>query len=173
MFKNYRIIKINKYVDGRKNKNDAIAVYDVDQLQPNLNLFKKALNNRKIPFKYFNGANTDKLFIGVPLSNYVLKNKFIKFVRAYNGYIGLTKSERATLNNIRKGYYLSKKYLNESIKDHEYGLYEPIDNYSNYWDNKACSDWDKLNKGVKYEKRLIWEVFPEFSSYKRMMYGEE
>ena len=171
MFENYRIIKINKY-SNRKNKNDSIAVYDTDTLGENKQLLVKALNNRNISFRYFNGRNTDKLFIGVQLSNFQQKTKFIELLKAYKNYIGLTRAERQNLDNIRQGYYLSKKYLDETPTEDEYGLYEPIQ-YSNYWNNKDSSEWDSLNKGVKYEKRLFWETFPEFSSYKNKMYGEK
>lgn len=172
MFENYKLIKISKYND-RKNKSDSIAVYDTDSLGDNKNMFVNALRARKIPFKYFNGNNTDKLFIGVQLSSTTVKTRFIKFLKAYKSYSGLTKAERKQLNSIRKGYYLSKKYLNEETPDSEYGLYEPISQYSDYWDNNDCSEWDTLNKGIKYDKRLFWETFPEFSHYKRVMYGEE
>ena len=172
MFENYRLIKISEYND-RKNKSDSIAVYDTDSLGENKDLFVRSLRERRIPFKYFNGNNTDKLFIGVQLSNTAIKTKFIRFLKAYKDYTGLTRAERRYLNNIRKGYYLSKKYLNEPIKDHEYGIYEPINNYSNYWDNKDCSEWEYMGNNIKYEKRLFWETFPEFSHYKRIMYGEE
>ena len=171
MFEQYRLIKINKYTD-RRDKSDSIAVSDTAILGENKDLFIRALNERKIPYRYFNGKNTDKLFIGVQLSSINAKTKFIKFLKAYSNYTGLTRAERKYLNNIRKGYYLSKKYLNEPIKDHEYGIYEPIDN-SNYWDNKDCSEWEYMGNNIKYEKRLFWEVFPEFSHYKRVMYGEE
>lgn len=171
MFENYRLIKISNYV-ARKNKSDSIAVYDVDSLKENKELFISALNKRNISYRYFNGANTDKLFIGVQLANTANKKKFIKFLRAYSSYTGLTRGERKDLNNIRKGYYLSKKYLDE-ILESEYGLYEPAYQYSDYWENKECSEWDTLGKKVKYEKRLFWEVFPEFSHYKRIIYGEE
>ena len=71
----------------------------------------------------------------------------------------LTIAERKNLNSIRKGYYLSKKYLNEEVSDAEYGLYEPISQYSDYWDNNTCSEWDSLNKGIKYNKKSIEMVF--------------
>lgn len=172
MFHEYRLIKINKFND-RRDKSDSIAVYDTDALGENKDLFVRSLSERRIPYKYFNGRNTDKLFIGVQLSNISVKTKFIRFLKAFDNYTGLTRAERKKLNNIRKGYYLSKKYLDEEISESEYGLYEPISQYSDYWDNNDCSDWDNLNKGIKYEKRLFWETFPEFSHYKRIMYGEE
>ena len=126
MFENYRLIKICKYNDNRRNKSDSIAVYDTDALGENKDLFIRSLNERNIPYRYFNGKNTDKLFIGVQLSNTNIKSKFIKFLKAYSNYTGLTRAERKYLNNIRKGYYLSKKYLEIEIPDSEYGLYEPI-----------------------------------------------
>lgn len=172
MFQNYRLINISKY-NNRRNKSDSIAIYDTDSLGQNKDLLIKALNARNIPYRYFNGKNTDKLFIGVQLSNTPAKTRFIKLLKAYKSYTGLTKSERKFLNNIRKGYYLSKKYIEEEVPNSEYGLYEPITQYSDYWENKDCSEWDSLNKGIKYNKRLFWEVFPEFSHYKRIMYGEE
>lgn len=172
MFEGYRLIKINNYTD-RRDKSDSIAVYDSDALGENKDLFIRALNERNIPYRYFNGKNTDKLFIGVQLSSISAKTKFIRFLKAYSKYTGLTRAERKKLNNIRKGYYLSKKYLDEEISDTEYGVYEPISQYSDYWDNNDCSEWDTLNKGIKYDKKLFWETFPEFSSYKRMMYGEK
>lgn len=172
MFGNYRLIKISNYND-RRNKSDSIAVYDTDVLGENKDLFIRALNSRNIPYRYFNGRNTDKLFIGIQLSNTAAKSRFIRFLKAYKSYSGLTIAERKKLDSIRKGYYLSKKYLNEEITDTEYGLYEPVNQYSDYWENKDCSEWDSLNKGIKYDKKLFWEVFPEFSHYKRVMYGEE
>ena len=108
MFESYRLINISEYND-RRNKSDSIAVYDTDTLGGNKDLFVRSLRERKIPFKYFNGNNTDKLFIGVQLSNTATKTKFIRFLKAYKNYTGLTRAERQYLNNIRKGYYLSKK----------------------------------------------------------------
>lgn len=172
MFEKYRLIKISNYTD-RKNNSDSIAVYDTDALGPNKDLFIRALNKRKIVYRYFNGKNTDKLFIGVQLTNTQAKRRFIKLLKAYGPYTGLTREERKALNNIRKGYYLSKKYLDEGIPESEYGIYEPQSQYSDYWEDKDCSEWDTLGKGIKYDKRLFWEVFPEFSHYKRIMYGEE
>ena len=171
MFEDYRLIKISDY-NSRKHKSDSIAVYDTDALGENKNMLVKALRKREIPFKYFNGNNTDKLFIGVQLSSVPIKKKFISFLKAYKNYIGLTRAERENLNNIRKGYYLSKKYLEIETTEDEYGLYEPDSQYSDYWNNNDCSEWDSLNKGIKYDKRLFWETFPEFSHYKRIMYGE-
>ena len=172
MFEKYRLIKIDKYVN-RKDKSDSIAVYDCDTLGENKDLFIRALNERRIPYRYFNGRGTDKLFIGVQLSSINAKTKFIRFLKAYNEYTGLTRAERRYLNNIRKGYYLSKKYLDTPITDDEYGIYEPLDLEDNYWDNKACSEWETMGARIKYEKKLFWETFSEFSHYKRIMYGEE
>lgn len=171
MFNNFRIVKLNKYVD-RKNKGDCIIIYDIDTLGDNRELLIKLLNYKKLPYNYFNGAATDKLFIGVSLNSYKRRQKFLKLLKQFKGH-RLTKAERKNLNSIRNGYYLSKKYLDEDVQDSEYGIYEPLDLQDNYWDNKDCSDWDTLPTRIKYKKRLIWEVFPELSSYKRMMYGEK
>lgn len=171
MFTNYRIIKTRKYVD-LKNKGDCIAVYDTDSLGNEKELFIKALNSRKLNYRYFNGNNTDKLFIGVELPNFAKKQAFLKMLKKFKGH-GLTRAERKQLYSIRKGYYLSKKYLDTPITDEEYGIYEPMDLEDNYWDNKACSEWETMGARIEYDKRLFWEVFPQFSSYKRMMYGEK
>ena len=171
MFTNYRIIKTRDYVD-LKNKGDCIAVYDVDTLGEQKELFIKALNSRHLNYRYFNGNNTDKLFIGVELPTFKKKETFLKMLKKFKGH-GLTKAERKELYSIRKGYYLSKKYLDTEISDAEYGLYEPISQYSDYWSNKDCSEWETMGARIEYDKKLFWEVFPQFSSYKRMMYGEK
>lgn len=172
MFTNYRIVKSNKYVD-LKNKGDCIAVYDTDALGSEKELLIKALNSRHLNYRYFNGNNTDKLFIGVELPNFQKKQTFLKMLKKFKNHTTLTKAERKELYNIRKGYYLSKKYLDTPIIDNEYGIYEPLDLEDNYWDNKACSEWETMGSRIEYKKRLIWEVFPQFSHYKRIMYGEE
>lgn len=172
MFTNFKQLKISDYVD-RKNKSDCIIIYDVDTLKGQKNILIKALNRRNIPYRYFNGQRTDKVFLGVELTNFKNKNSFLKLLKQFRHHTRLTNSEKQELNNIRKGYYLSKKYMDDAPSEDEYGVYEPRNTYSDYWNNKACSEWDTLNKSIKYEKRLIWEVFPEFSHYKRIMYGEE
>ena len=172
MFNNFRIKRISEYGVERKDKGDCLAIYDTDTLRDDKELFIKVLNYRHLPYTYFNGANTDKLFIAVHLTTYKRRQSFLKMLKKFKGHT-LTKSEKKQLYNIRKGYYISKKYMDETVTDAEYGIYEPVNNYSDYWDNNDCSEWDKLNKGIKYEKKLIWEAVSELSPYKRMMYGEK
>lgn len=135
---------------------DIIGIYDTDALG-DVELFKKLLRYYKIPYRYFNGKNTDKLFIGLIFSNKKQKKAYKRMVNRHSKK--LTIAERKNLNNIRKGYYLSKKYLDEEIPDAEFGVYEPISQYSDYWDNNDCSEWDTLNKGIKYNKKTFEMVF--------------
>lgn len=138
-----------------------ICIYDTDVLGGNKERFLKLLKFHKVPYKYFNGKHTDKLFIGVVLSNKRDKKAFKRFIRRNKNFIGLTKSEKGKLKEIRKGYYLSKKYLDKEPTSSEYGVYEPVQQYSNYWFSKNCSDWENLKKGVKYSKKTFSEVFGE------------
>lgn len=136
-----------------------VCTYDTDILGSNKDRFISLLRFHKLPYKYFNGKNTDKLFIGVILSTKRDKKAFKRFVRKNKHFIGLTKSEKSELKQIRKGYYLSKKYLDKEPTSSEYGVYEPINQYTDYWFSKNCSDWEKLPKGVKYTKKTFEEVF--------------
>lgn len=146
--------------------NVIIGIYDTDILGDNTNLFKKLLRYYKIPYRYFNGENTDKLFIGVIFANKKQKQAYKRMIRRYNHFQKLTKSEKQELRQIRKGYYLSKKYLDKEPTNSEYGVYEPIEQYSNYWSNKDCSDWDNLSKGIKYNKKTFKDVFYENTNKK-------
>lgn len=139
--------------------NVIIGIYDTDILGNNIDLFKKLLRYYKIPYRYFNGKNTDKLFIGVIFATKKQKKAYKRMIRKYTHFQNLTKSEKQELKQIRKGYYLSKKYLNEEPTEQEYGIYEPIDQYSNYWSNKDCSEWETLQKGIKYDKKTFDAVF--------------
>lgn len=139
--------------------NKIIGIYDTDTLKENIDLFKKVLKYYNIPYKYFNGKHTDKLFIGLIFSNKKQKKAYKRMVTRYNHFKKLTKAEKQELKNIKNGYYLSKKYLNNEITDAEYGIYEPLKQYSNYWDNKDCSEWDNLSKGIKYNKKTFDDVF--------------
>lgn len=141
--------------------NSIICIYDTDILGTNRERFLKLLNFYKVPYKYFNGKHTDKLFIGVILSNKRDKKAFKRFLRKNKNFIGLTKAEKTELKKIRKGYYLSKKYLNNEPTDSEYGIYEPLNQYTNYWFNKNCSEWEQLQKGIKYDKKTFDDVFVE------------
>ena len=114
-----------------------VCTYDTDVLGSNKDRFISLLKFHKLPYKYFNGKHTDKLFIGVILSTKRDKKAFKRFVRKNKHFIGLTKSEKSELKQIRKGYYLSKKYLDKEPTSSEYGVYEPINQYSNIW-----SIWD-------------------------------
>ena len=134
-----------------------IGIYDTDILGDNVELFKKLLRYYKIPYKYFNGENTDKLFIGLIFSNKKQKKAYKRMIRRQSKK--LTIAEKQELKQIRQGYYLSKKYLNEEPTNTEYGIYEPLDQYSNYWTNKDCSEWDTLNRGIKYNKKTFDMVF--------------
>lgn len=136
-----------------------IGIYDTDILGNNIDLFKKLLKYYKIPYKYFNGKNTDKLFIGLIFTNKKQKKAYKRMITRYSNFKKLTKSEQQELRQIRKGYYLSKKYLDEKPTKKEYGIYEPLDQYSNFWNNKDCSDWEKLQKGIKYDKKTFDVVF--------------
>ena len=138
-----------------------ICIYDVDGLGSNKERFLKLLDFHKIHYKYFNGKHTDKLFIGVILSTKRDKKAFKRFAIRNKNFIGLTKSEKGELKEIRKSYYLSKKYLDKEPTSSEYGVYEPINQYSDYWFSKNCSEWEKLPKGVKYTKKTFEEVFGE------------
>ena len=144
----------------------SICIYDVDGLGNNKERFLKLLAFHKIHYKYFNGKNTDKLFIGVVLSTKRDKKAFKRFMRRNKNFIGLTKSEKDELKEIRKGYYLSKKYLDKEPTSSEYGVYEPIQQYSDYWFSKDCSEWEILPKGVKYTKKTFDEVFGEYKPNK-------
>ena len=146
---------------GKTIGNNIICIYDVDILGNNKERFLKLLNFHKVPYKYFNGKHTDKLFIGVILSNKRDKKAFKRFLKKNKNFIGLTKAEKTELRQIRKGYYLSKKYLDNEPTDSEYGIYEPLNQYSNYWSNKNCSEWEQLQKGIKYNKRTFEDVFGE------------
>ena len=136
-----------------------IGIYDTDILGDNVDLFKKLLRYYKIPYRYFNGKNTDKLFIGLIFANKKEKRAYKRMVRRYKHFKKLTIAEKQELKQIRQGYYLSKKYLNEEPTNTEYGIYEPVKQYSNYWDNKDCSEWEQLQKGVKYDKKTFEVVF--------------
>lgn len=136
-----------------------VCIYDTDILGTNKDRFISLLAFHKIHYKYFNGKHTDKLFIGVVLSTKRDKKAFKRFMRRNKNFIGLTKSEKCELKEIRKGYYLSKKYLDKEPTSSEYGVYEPIQQYSNYWFSKDCSEWETLPKGVKYTKKTFEEVF--------------
>lgn len=138
-----------------------IGIYDTDILGDNVNLFKKLLRYYKIPYKYFNGIGTDKLFIGLIFANKKQKKAYKRMVTKYNHFKKLTVAERQELKKIRNGYYLSKKYLDNEITDAEYGIYEPLNQYSDYWNNKDCSNWDNLSKGIKYDKKTFDNVFGE------------
>ena len=135
-----------------------IGIYDTDILGDNVDLFKKLLRYYKIPYKYFNGKNTDKLFLGLIFANKKQKKAYKRMVTRYKHFKKLTIAERQELKQIRQGYYLSKKYLDEKPTDAEYGVYE-TEQYSNYWDNKDCSEWEQLQKGVKYDKKTFEVVF--------------
>lgn len=143
-----------------------VCIYDTDVLGNNKERFINLLRFHKVPYRYFNGKNTDKLFIGVILANERNKKAFKRFLRRNKEFKGLTKSEKNELKEIRKGYYLSKKYLNNEITDAEYGIYEPIEQYSNYWFSKNCSEWETLPKGIKYSKKTFDEVFGKNRSNK-------
>lgn len=136
-----------------------ICIYDTNILGNNKERFVKLLEFHKVPYKYFNGNHTDKLFIGVILSNKRDKKAFKRFLRKNKNFIGLTKAEKTELRQIRKGYYLSKKYLDNEPTNSEYGIYEPLNQYSNYWSNKDCSEWEQLQKGIKYDKKNFDDVF--------------
>ena len=136
-----------------------IGIYDTDILGDNVDLFKKLLRYYKIPYRYFNGKNTDKLFIGLIFANKKEKKAYKRMVTRYKHFKKLTMAEKQELKQIRQGYYLSKKYLNEEPTNTEYGIYEPSEQYSNYWDNKDCSEWEQLQKGVKYDKKTFEVVF--------------
>lgn len=144
---------------GKTIGNSIICIYDTDVLGNNKERFLKLLKFHKVQYKYFNGKNTDKLFIGVILSNKRDKKAFKRFLRKNKNFTNLTKAEKTELRQIRKGYYLSKKYLDKEPTSTEYGVYEPLEQYSNYWFSKNCSDWEKLPKGVKYTKKTFEEVF--------------
>lgn len=139
--------------------NVIIGIYDTDVLGDNTSLFKKLLRYYKIPYRYFNGKNTDKLFIGVIFATKKQKKAYKRMIRKYTHFQNLTKSEKQELKQIRKGYYLSKKYINDEPTEQEYGIYEPIDQYSNYWSNKDCSEWEYLPTGIKYDKKTFDVVF--------------
>ena len=139
--------------------NKIIGIYDTDTLKENIDLFKKVLKYYNIPYKYFNGIGTDKLFIGLIFSNKKQKKAYKRMITRYNHFKKLTRAEKEQLMNIRNGYYLSKKYLDNEITDAEYGIYEPLEQYSNYWNNKDCSEWDNLSKGIKYSKKTFDNVF--------------
>lgn len=142
--------------------NNIIGIYDTDILGDNVDLFKKLLKYYKIPYKYFNGKNTDKLFIGLIFSNKKEKRAYKRMVTRYNHFKKLTRSERKELKKIKGGYYLSKKYcLDKEPTITEYGIYEPQNQYSDYYNNKDCSDWDNLPKGIKYDKKTFEDVFYE------------
>lgn len=138
--------------------NQIIGIYDTDKLGYNKERFLKLLRFHKVPYRYFNGKYTDKLFIGVVLDNEKHKKAFKRFLRKDKQFKNLTKGERTELKNIRKGYYLSKKYLDEEPTEQEYGIYEP-QQYSNYWNNKDCSEWESLPTGIKYDKKTFDVVF--------------
>ena len=143
-----------------------IGIYDTDILGDNVDLFKKLLRYYKIPYKYFNGTNTDKLFIGLIFANKKQKKAYKRMGTRYKHFKKLTIAERQELKQIRQGYYLSKKYLDEEPTSSEYGVYEPIQQYSNYWFSKDCSEWETLPKGVKYTKKTFDEVFGEYKPNK-------
>lgn len=139
--------------------NKIIGIYDTDILGNNIDLFKKLLRYYKIPYRYFNGKNTDKLFIGLIFINKKQKKAYKRMVTRYSNFKKLTRAEQQELRQIRKGYYLSKKYLNNKPTDAEYGIYEPLEQYSDFWSNKDCSEWEKLQKGIKYDKKTFDVVF--------------
>ena len=143
-----------------------IGIYDTDILGDNVDLFKKLLRYYKIPYKYFNGKNTDKLFIGLIFADKKEKKAYKRMITRYKHFKKLTIAERQELKQIRQGYYLSKKYLDEEPTNTEYGVYEPIEQYSNYWTNKDCSEWEQLQKGVKYDKKTFEVVFDEIEPKK-------
>lgn len=149
--KNFKIITNDKI----------IGIYDTDTLKENIELFKTTLKYYNIPYKYFNGIGTDKLFIGLIFSNKKQKKAYKRMITRYNHFKKLTRAEKEELMNIRNGYYLSKKYLDNEITDAEYGIYEPLNQYSDYWDNNDCSEWDNLSKGIKYKKKTFNDVFSE------------
>lgn len=138
-----------------------IGIYDTDILKENIDLFKKVLKYYNIPYKYFNGIGTDKLFIGLIFANKKQKKAYKRMITRYNHFKKLTKAEKEQLRNIKNGYYLSKKYLDNEITDAEYGIYEPLHQYSDYYNNKDCSEWDNLSKGIKYNKKTFNDVFNE------------
>lgn len=139
--------------------NKIIGIYDTDILKQNIDLFKKVLKYYNIPYKYFNGIGTDKLFIGLIFSNKKQKKAYKRMITKYNHFKKLTKAEKEELRKIKNGYYLSKKYLDNEITDAEYGIYEPLNQYSDYYNNKDCSEWDNLSKGIKYNKKTFDDVF--------------
>lgn len=139
--------------------NKIIGIYDTDILGNNIDLFKKLLRYYKIPYRYFNGKNTDKLFIGLIFTNKKQKKAYKRMVTRYSNFKKLTRAEQQELRQIRKGYYLSKKYLNNKPTDAEYGIYEPLEQYSDFWNNKDCSEWEKVQKGIKYDKKTFDVVF--------------
>lgn len=144
---------------GKLIGNTAICIYDVDGLGNNKERFVKLLSFHKIQYRYFNGEHTDKLFIGVVLNDKKSRKSFKRLLRRNKQFNGLTKAERTELKTIRRGYYLSKKYLDEQPKDSEYGIYEPIEQYSDYWFSKQCSEWETMPKGIKYPKKTFNDVF--------------
>ena len=143
-----------------------IGIYDTDILGDNVDLFKKLLRYYKIPYRYFNGKNTDKLFIGLIFANKKQKKAYKRMVTRDRHFKKLTIAEKQELKQIRQGYYLSKKYLDNEPTDAEYGIYEPIHQYTDYWFSKDCSEWETLPKGVKYDKKTFEEVFGEIEPKK-------
>lgn len=139
--------------------NKIIGIYDTDTLKNNIDLFKKVLKYYNIPYKYFNGIGTDKLFIGLIFETKKQKKAYKRMLKKYKHFKKLTVAEKKELKNIRRGYYLSQKYLNKEPGD-EYGIYEPLE-YSDYWANKDCSEFEQLQKGVKYDKKTFNVVFEE------------
>lgn len=152
------MFKCNRFKIANKK---IIGIYDTDILGDNIDLFKKLLRYYNIPYKYFNGVGTDKLFIGLIFTTKKQKRSYKKMITRYNHFKKLTRAEQKELRDIRNGYYLSKKYLDKEITDAEYGIYEPLEQYSDYFNNKDCSNWDNLSKGIKYNKKTFKDVFYE------------